>query len=178
MWVIVLAWLLRCSVAAKDGWGAMKGSFLGGGKQKSGVEVSQQKEFLRENQPSRWCSNDEMRGEQRKGMMDSLRYTSSETNIFVPEQNFLREPDHITTQKGHTHTLMSTRMQKFVDHRVRSGGFRDKWAWLIEWLAHSNELVWKLIVFMSLRLGKQGPVLNVTAPRGITTKWTSKHGED
>lgn len=45
----MLAWLLRCSVAARDGWQAMKGSFLGEGNQKrkkeeSGVEVAQNKE--------------------------------------------------------------------------------------------------------------------------------------
>lgn len=49
----MLAWLLRCSVAARDGWQAMKGSFLGEGNQKrkkeeSGVEVSQNKEIFYE----------------------------------------------------------------------------------------------------------------------------------
>lgn len=47
----MLAWLLRCSVAARDGWQEMKGSFLGEGSQKrkkeeSGVEVLQNIEIF------------------------------------------------------------------------------------------------------------------------------------
>lgn len=105
---------------------------------------------LRENQPSRCCSYDEVRGKQRQGIMDNLRHTSSKTNVFVPEQNFLCEPDHITAQERYAHALRSTGMWKFVDRQVRCGGFIDRWVWLIKWLSHSNKVVWKLILFMSL----------------------------
>lgn len=168
MCVIVLAWLLRCSVAESDGWGAMKGSFLGEGNQKREKGIKVELRFhqeamrlfykqhirafisLRENQPRRRCSYDEAGGEQREGIMDNLRHTSSKTNVFVPEQNFLCEPDQITAQERHAHALRSTGMGKFVDRQVRSSGFIDRWACLIKWLSHSNKVVWKLILFMSL----------------------------
>lgn len=57
--------------------------------------------------------------------MDNLRHAASEANVFVPEQNFLCEPDHIVAQDRNTHALWSTRTWKFVDTQVRPGGFRQ-----------------------------------------------------
>lgn len=57
--------------------------------------------------------------------MDNVRHAPSETNVFVPEQNLLCEPDHITAQDRNTHALRSTRTWKLVDPQVRSGGFRQ-----------------------------------------------------
>lgn len=64
----------------------------------------------RKNKPGWWyCSNDEVRSEQSQGTVNHLWYTAPKANVSVSEQDFLREPSHITTQTRHTHTLRSMR---------------------------------------------------------------------